>query len=58
MPDISSIDAVLNPKKHDYYYMVASITEMGGHVFAKTLAQHNQNARKYQQWINKQGINR
>ncbi len=58
MPDISSIDAVLNPKKHDYYFMVASITEPGGHVFAKSLAQHNQNARKYREWVNKQGINR
>ncbi|PID71131.1 MAG: aminodeoxychorismate lyase [Flavobacteriales bacterium] len=58
MPDISSIDAVLNPKKHNYYFMVASITEPGGHVFAKSLAQHNQNARKYREWVNKQGINR
>jgi len=55
MPDISSIDAVLNPTKHDYYYMCASITDFGKHVFAKTLAQHNVNARKYQKWVATQG---
>jgi len=58
MPDISSIDAVLNPKNHEYYYMCASVTNIGSHEFAKTLAQHNQNAAKYQRWISKQGINR
>jgi len=58
MPDISSIQAVLNPKKHPYYYMCASVTNIGQHKFAKTLAQHNKNAREYQRWISKQGINR
>ncbi|MGB5361671.1 MAG: endolytic transglycosylase MltG [Aureibaculum sp.] len=58
MPDISSIDAVLNPKKHDYYYMCASVTNLGYHEFASSLAQHNRNAVKYQQWVSKQGINR
>ncbi len=58
MPDISSIEAVLNPSKHNYYYMCASVTNMGEHEFAKTLRQHNINARKYQNWINKQGIKR
>ncbi len=56
MPDISSINAVLNPTKHNYYYMCASIDKMGEHEFAKTLSQHNINARKYQNWIDKQGI--
>ncbi len=58
MPDISSIDAVLNPKNHEYYYMCASVTNLGSHEFAKTLAQHNRNAIKYQRWVSKQGINR
>ena len=53
MPDISSIEAVLNPKKHSYYYMCASVTNLGQHEFAKTLSQHNINAKKYQNWINK-----
>jgi len=58
MPDISSIDAVLNPAIHEFYYMCASITTIGKHEFAKTLAQHNKNASKYQFWLSKQGVNR
>ena len=58
MPDVSSIDAVLNDQRHDYYYMCASVTNIGYHEFAKTLAQHNVNASKYHKWVSKQGINR
>ncbi|WP_372793561.1 endolytic transglycosylase MltG [Lutibacter sp.] len=58
MPDISAINAVLNPAIHEYYYMCASITTIGKHEFAKTLAQHNKNALKYQLWLTKQGVNR
>ncbi|MCG1037167.1 endolytic transglycosylase MltG [Polaribacter sargassicola] len=58
MPDISAIDAVLNAQEHNYYYMCANVEKLGYHVFAKTLAQHNRNAAKYHQWINKQRINR
>lgn len=58
MPDISSINAVLQPENHKYYYMCASITDIGAHEFAKDITQHNINARKYQNWINKQGIKR
>ncbi len=58
MPDISSIDAVLNPEDHHYYYMCASVDKPGEHEFAKSHHQHMINARKYQKWISKQGINR
>ncbi len=58
MPDISSIDAVLFPSKHNYIYMCASVDKIGYHAFASTLRQHNRNAAKYHQWMNKQGINR
>jgi len=58
MPDISSIDAVLNPALHNYYFMCASTTEIGEHVFAKTNRQHQINARKYHRWLNKQGLKR
>ncbi len=56
MPDISSIDAVLNPKKHDYMYMCASSEKIGYHEFSKSLAQHNRNATKYQRWLDQQRI--
>lgn len=58
MPDITSIDAVLNYEKHDYYYFVADVTNFGYHKFAKTLSQHNANRQEYVKWINQQGVNR
>lgn len=58
MPDISSIDAVLNYEKHDYLFMVADVKNFGYHKFAKTLAQHNRNRREYVRWINRQGVKR
>lgn len=58
MPDISSIDAVLNPEKHNYLYMVANVQNFGYHMFAENLAKHNQNKIQYIQWLNQQNINR
>ncbi|WP_298879700.1 endolytic transglycosylase MltG [uncultured Polaribacter sp.] len=58
MPDISAIDGVLNAQKHKYYYMCANVDKLGYHAFARTLSQHNRNAAKYHQWMNKQRINR
>ncbi|MFA7446346.1 MAG: endolytic transglycosylase MltG [Flavobacteriaceae bacterium] len=55
MPDISAIEAVLNPEKHDFMYFCASVERFGYHEFAKTLAQHNINAAKYQRWVRQQG---
>lgn len=58
MPDISAVDAVLNPEKHNYYYMVANVENFGYHMFAKDMAQHNRNKVQYIRWINAQKINR
>ena len=58
MPDISSIDAVLNPEDHQYYYMCANVENIGYHKFARTLKEHNINAAAYQKWVSQQGINR
>ncbi|MEN8789031.1 MAG: endolytic transglycosylase MltG [Flavobacteriaceae bacterium] len=58
MPDISSIEAVLNPEKHNYYYFVADVQNFGYHIFAKNLAQHNRNKAQYIRWINQQNVNR
>ncbi|WP_378172879.1 endolytic transglycosylase MltG [Aquimarina sp. SS2-1] len=58
MPDISSIDAVLNHEKHEYYFFVANVENFGYHKFAKTIAQHNRNKKQYVDWINKQGVKR
>jgi len=58
MPDITAIDAVLNPEKHNYLYFCASVTNFGYHEFAITPAQHEVNRQKYVAWINSQGIKR
>lgn len=52
IPSISSIDGVLNYQKHDYIYFCAKEDFSGYHNFAKSLRQHNQNARKYQRALN------
>ncbi|MGJ8666401.1 MAG: endolytic transglycosylase MltG [Patiriisocius sp.] len=58
MPDVTSIDGVLNYENHDYYYFVADVTNFGYHKFASTLTQHNRNKSEYVAWVNKNGINR
>ncbi len=58
IPSTAAIDAVLNAEKHDYYYFCAKSDFSGYHAFAKTLAQHNQNAKAYQQALNKEKIYR
>ncbi|MBT8235196.1 MAG: endolytic transglycosylase MltG [Bacteroidia bacterium] len=58
MPDISSIDAVLNSEKHNYLYFVANVERFGYHMFASTLSQHNRNKAQYVRWLNQQKINR
>ena len=55
MASISSIDAVLNAEKHDYIFFCAKGDGSGYHNFAKTLAQHNQNAKIYVQNLKKRG---
>ncbi len=58
MPDISAIDAVLNPEKHKYLYFVADTENFGYHKFAETLGQHNRNKEQYVRWLNAQKIRR
>jgi len=58
MPDISSIEAVLNRENHSFYFFVADVKNFGYHKFAKTLAQHNKNKRSYVKWISNKGVKR
>ncbi|MBT8274466.1 MAG: endolytic transglycosylase MltG, partial [Bacteroidia bacterium] len=58
MPDISAIDAVLNYEEHDFFFFAADAQKPGFHKFARTLSQHNRNARDYQRYLSQQGIRR
>lgn len=58
IPEISSLDAVLNYQPNDYFFMCAKEDFSGRHNFAVTYAQHLANARKYQKALNQRGINR
>ena len=58
MPDITAIDAVLNPEEHNYLYFVASPLKPGYHLFAKNLEEHNKNKKVYTRWLRKQKIYR
>lgn len=58
IPNPQTIDAVLNYTKSDYIYMCAKETLNGEHNFAATFAEHQVNARKYQQALNDRDITR
>ncbi|MGE4586910.1 MAG: endolytic transglycosylase MltG [Mangrovibacterium sp.] len=55
-PEISSIEAILNARQHNYLYMCAREDFSGYHNFARTLREHNRNARLYQQALNARKI--
>ncbi|SFT96015.1 UPF0755 protein [Algoriphagus locisalis] len=52
LPDINSLNAVLNAEDHKFLYFCAKEDFSGYHSFATTLAQHNANARRYQAALN------
>lgn len=56
MASISSIDGVLNAEEHDYLYFCAVGDGSGRHAFAKTLAGHNENARRYRENLVRRGL--
>lgn len=56
MPSIDAINAVLNFEKHEYIFFCARPTFDGYHNFARTLREHNANARAYQKELNKRKI--
>ncbi len=58
IPEQNAIKAVLNPKVHEYMYMCAKDDFSGYHAFARTLAEHNQNATRYRRALNERGIYR
>ena len=56
MPDVVAIDAVLNYEEHDYLYFCARPEFDGKHNFARTLSEHEDNAKAYHDALNKRKI--
>lgn len=56
IPAISSLDAVLNYKQHDYMFFCAKEDFSGYHSFAKSYSDHLVNARKFQNELNRRRI--
>lgn len=56
LPDINSLNAVLNAEKHDYLYFCAKEDFSGYHAFASSYDDHMANARRYQRALNAANI--
>jgi UPF0755 protein len=56
LPDINSLDAVLNTEKHDFLYFCAKEDFSGYHSFASNYNDHMANARRYQRALNAANI--
>jgi UPF0755 protein len=56
MPSIKAIDAVLNKEDNNYLYMCAKEDFSGYHSFAETRQEHEINAKKYRDALNKRKI--
>lgn len=56
MPSINAIDAVLNRNENNYIYMCAKEDFSGYHNFAVTKEEHEINAKKYREALNKKNI--
>jgi UPF0755 protein len=58
IPSIASIDAVLNFEKHRFYFFCAKDDLSGYHAFAETYDQHQMNAWRYRQALDRLNIKR
>lgn len=56
LPDINSLNAVLNAETHDYLYFCAKEDFSGYHAFASNYDDHMNNARRYQRALNAANI--
>lgn len=56
IPSTRAIDAVLNYKRHDFIFMCAAPEMTGRHRFTASYRKHLQNAKEFQQALNKRKI--
>ena len=58
MPDLSAIEAVLHPEKHNYLFFVADPKKPGYHRFSTHYGQHINQSKSYTRWVDRLGIQR
>ncbi len=58
IPSVLAIDGVLNYETHNYIFFCAKADFSGHHAFARSLTEHNKNAREYQKAMNTRRIYR
>jgi len=56
LPNLSAVDAVLNPDDHPFVYFCADPNRPGYHSFTNSYAEHQKNAAKYREWLESRGI--
>lgn len=56
LPNMTAVDAVLNPEEHPYVYFCADPDRPGYHSFTNDFAEHKKNAEKYRKWLENRGI--
>ena len=58
MPDLSTVEAVLNFEKHDFLYFVANPNKPGYHLFSTNSKGHAKNKKTYIDWLNRNRVYR
>lgn len=56
LPNLTAVDAVLNPEEHSFVYFCADPDRPGYHSFTSNYEEHKRNAAKYRKWLNERGI--
>jgi len=56
LPNMTAVDAVLNPDTHDFVYFCADPDRPGYHSFTNSFKEHTENAAKYRKWLNDNNI--
>lgn len=56
LPNMSAVNAVLDPEEHPFVFFCADPDRPGYHSFTNSYAEHQRNAAKYRRWLNERGI--